>query len=162
MSQRLNLFAIVALAVMSISIMTNNAQTPQNSSADEAAIRQAVQQVQDGWNAHDAKDAALSYAPDADYINVNGAHRKGREAIEKGYAAIFSTIYKESRNSGTIKSIRFLRPDVALAHVAWDLEWTVGGETRKGHAISTMVLTKGGGKWSIAAFQNTPIQEQGR
>ena len=86
---------------------------------------------------------------------------KGREAIEKGHSQLFSTIYKDSRNIGTVKSIRFLRPDVAVVHNEWRLEFSAGGETRKGHAMNTMVMTKDNGKWSIAAFQNTPVQSQG-
>jgi len=51
---------------------------------------------------------------------------------------------------------------VAIVHVEWNLEFRAGGETRKGHAMNTMVMTRDGGKWSIAAFQNTPIQAEGR
>ena len=162
MLQRLNLCAVVALALMSVGAVTSNAQTQQGSSADEAAIRQVIQQVQDAWNAHDGKAFAAPFAPNADYVNVRGLHAKGREAIEKGHTAIFSTIYKESRNIGTIKSIRFLRPDVAVVHAEWNLEYRAGEETRKGHAMNTMVVTKDSGRWSIAAFQNTPVQAQGR
>jgi uncharacterized protein (TIGR02246 family) len=93
---------------------------------------------------------------------VNGMRAKGREEIERGHTAIFTTIYKESRNAATVKSVRFLRPDVAVVHVEWNLEFSAGGATRKGHAINTMVMTKDGGKWSIAAFQNTSIQTEGR
>ena len=162
MSKRLNLFAVVALALVSVGTATSNAQTPLNSSADEAAIRQVVRQVQDGWNAHDGKAYAAQFAPDADFVNVRGERVEGREAIEKGHTAIFSTIYRDSRNVATVKSVRFLRPDVAVVHVEWNLEFRAGGEMRKGHAINTMVMTKTGGKWSIAVFQNTPIQPQGR
>ena len=128
---------------------------------DEAAIRAVVRSVQDGWNAHDGKAFAAPFAADADYVVVNGMYIKGRDAIEQGHTQIFSTVYKESRNAATVKSVRFLRPDVAVAHVEWNLEFKAGGETRKGHAINTMVFTKDGGKWSIAAFQNTPVQQQG-
>jgi uncharacterized protein (TIGR02246 family) len=134
------------------------AQTPSTVNTDEAAIRQIVQQVQDAWNAHDGKAFAAPFATDADYVVVNGMYAKGRETIERGHTAIFTTIYKDSRNVSTFKSVRFLRPDVAVAHVEWNLEFKMNGETRKGHAMNTMILTKESGKWSIAAFQNTPIE----
>lgn len=162
MSKRLNWFAVIALALILVGTVTSDTQTQQGSSADEAAIRQVVQQVQDGWNARDGKAFAAPFAPDADYVNVRGERAQGREAIEKGHTAIFTTIYKDSHNVGTVKSIRFLRPDVAIVHAEWNLEFRAGGETRKGHAMNTMVMTKDGGKWSIAAFHNTPIQAQGR
>jgi uncharacterized protein (TIGR02246 family) len=162
MSQRINLCGAALVALMLVCAQVSSAQTSQSSSTDEAAIRQIVQQVEDGWNAHDGKAFAAPFATDADYVVVNGLYVKGREAIEKGHTAIFTTIYKESRNAATVKSIRFLRPDVAVVHVEWNLEFRAGGETRKARAMNTIVMTKEGGKWSIAAFHNTPIQAQGR
>jgi uncharacterized protein (TIGR02246 family) len=161
MSQRIRLFAVLVAAFLAFGAPVSSAQTVQTSSTDEAAIRQAVQQVQDGWNAHDGKAFAAPFATDADYVVVNGMNMKGREAIEQQHTAIFSTIYKDSQNVGTIKSIRFLRPDVAVVHIEWNLEFRMGGEARKGRAMNMMVMTKEGGSWSIAAFQNTPIQPAG-
>ena len=162
MSRRISLLAAVVVAFTMVSVHVSDAQTSQSSNTDEAAIRQVVKQVEDGWNAHDGKAFAAPFAPDADYVVVNGMRATGRGEIEKGHTAIFTTIYKDSRNAATVKSIRFLRPDVAVVHVEWNLEFRAGGESRKGHAMNTMVMTKDGGKWSIAAFQNTPIQAEGR
>lgn len=162
MSQRLKSLALISFAFLSFGALASNAQTSQTSSADEAALKQIVQQVQDGWNAHDGKAFAAPFATDADYVIVNGMKIKGREEIEKGHTQIFTTIYKDSHNVGTVKSIRFLRPDVAVVHVEWNLEWSMGGEKRKAQAINTMIMTKDSGKWSIAAFHNTPVQPQGR
>ena len=163
MSRRSNLFVAVAMALVLLGTEEVNAQAPPSSSADEAALRLVVQRVQDGWNAHDGKAFAAEFTPDADYVVVNGTRAKGREDIERGHTAIFTTFYKDSRNVATVKSIRFLRPDVAVVHAEWNLEFKVNGELRKGHAINMMVMTKEGGKWSIAVFQNTPVQaQQGR
>ncbi len=162
MLRRNNLFTCVLLALTLLGSPASYSQTPQTANNDEAAIRQIVKQVEDGWNAHDGKAFAAPFATDADYVVVNGMHAKGREEIEKGHTAIFTTFYKDSHNVATVKSVRFLRPDVAVAHVEWNLEFKVNGETKKGHAMNTMVVTKDGGKWSIAAFQNTAIEAQGR
>jgi uncharacterized protein (TIGR02246 family) len=131
-----------------------------DASPDETAVRAIVQSLQDGWNAHDGKAFAAPFAADADYVVVNGMYLKGRPAIEQGHAQIFSTFYKESRNAATVKGVRFLRPDVAVAHVEWNLEVRPGGE--KARAMNSLVLTRDAGKWSIASFHNTPIREQGR
>ena len=162
MSQRLKTLALIVFALLSFGVLTASAQTPQNSSTDEATLRQIVQQLQDGWNAHDGKAFAAPFATDADYVVVNGMKIKGREEIEKGHTQIFTTFYKDSHNVGTVKSVRFLRPDVAVVHVEWNLEWSMGGEKKKNTAMNTIIMTKDGGKWSIAAFHNTPVQPQGR
>lgn len=162
MSSRITPLALFVVALTAYGAAPAGAGATQDSSADEAAIRKIVQQVQDGWNAHDGKAFAAPFAPNADYVVVNGTKIEGRDAIEKGHAAIFATVYRESHNVGTIRSIRFLRPDVAVVHVEWNLEFQAGGQPQKAQAMNTMVMTKDGGQWSIAAFQNTPIQAERR
>jgi uncharacterized protein (TIGR02246 family) len=159
LSSRLYTFAaaLFALALFGLQTTGSSAQTtPAGAGDDEKALRQIVKQLEDGWNAHDGKAFAAPFASDADYVVVNGMHIKGREEIERGHAGIFASIYKESRNVSAVKSVRFLRPDVAVVHVEWTLEPRPGAE--KMRAINTMVMTKDGGKWSIAAFHNTPVQ----
>lgn len=152
---------LLATVVFTVAL-SGKAQTSQKMSQDETAVREIVQQVQDGWNAHDSKAFAAPFAADADYVVVNGMYIKGRDAIEEGHTGIFTAIYKDSRNAATIKSVRFVRKDVAVVHIEWNLEFNAGGEKRKAHALNTMIMTKDKGKWSIAAFQNTPIQTENR
>lgn len=134
------------------------AQEKTSANQDEVIIRQIVKTVEAGWNAHDGKAFAAPFAADADYVVVNGMYIKGKDAIEQGHIGILTTVYKDSRNAATIKSIRFLRPDVAVVHVEWNLEYKANAETRNNRAMNTMIMTKDSGKWSILAFHNTPIQ----
>lgn len=132
------------------------------SSDDEGAGRAIVKRVQESWNAGDGDAFATPFQPDADYVIVNGARIKGREAIAHGHSALFATLYRDSHNVVTVQSLPLLRPDVAVAHVEWNLEYHVGDEGHHSHTINTMVLTKEGGEWRIAAFHNTPILEERR
>ncbi len=130
---------------------------------DEAAIRQVVQQVQDGWNMGSGEGFAAPFTEDADYVVVDGRYINGRTTIGEGHQYIFDTIYKGSTNTMQVENVRFIRPDVALARVHAHLKFSGGGEAREGTARSTWVLTKDGdGQWSIAAFHNTPIIDRGR
>lgn len=162
MSRRVESLALIVIGLLVFSVRAAQAQTPASPAADENAIKQLVRQLQDGWNAHDGKAFAAPFAADADYVIVNGIKIKGHEEIEKGHTEIFTTIYKGSHNVGTLKSIRFLRPDVAVAHVEWNLEYSMGAERKKTRAMNSLVVTKDNGKWSIAAFHNTLIQAEGR
>ncbi len=159
MLQLKNCFVLVAITFGVA--LSDRAQTAQTVSSDENSVRQVVQQVQEAWNAHDGKAFAAPFAADADYVVVNGMYAKGRDEIEKGHVALFTSIYKDSRNVATIRSVRFLRKDVAVVHVEWNLEFNAGGKAQKGHALNTMIMSKDKGRWSIAAFQNTPIQPSG-
>jgi uncharacterized protein (TIGR02246 family) len=156
---RLKIFAITIITLCAANgIFAQEKTKTSDANKDEAAIRQVVRQVQDGWNTHDGKAYAEPFAEDADYVIVNGLRAKGREEIEKGHIELFTGFYKDSRNIAAVQSIRFLRKDVAVVHVEWSLEFQKNGETKKVRAMNTMIMVKENGKWEIVAFQNTPIQ----
>jgi uncharacterized protein (TIGR02246 family) len=155
MSRRFTWLTLVFVLMMTCTTGLSASLITRADEADEAAIKAIFKQMEDGWNAHDGKAFSAPFAADADYVVVNGMHLKGREAIEKVHTGIFTTIYKESHNQATVKSIRFIRPDVAVAHVEWQMQPNPKAE--KARAMSTFILTKDSGKWSITAFHNTPI-----
>lgn len=152
------LILTLAAAAASASAQTSDAAKSTAATADENAIREIVKRIEAGWNAKSGRDFAAPFAPDADYVVVNGMYIKGREMIEKGHTQIFATVYRDSRNAATIKSVRFLRPDVAIAHVEWNLVFRQDGREIKSAALNTLLLTREKGLWSVAAFHNTPIQ----
>ena len=127
---------------------------------DAGAIRAIISRLQEGWNSGSGKVFAESFAEDADYVIVNGMRIKGRSAIDAGHQQIFDTIYKNSNLSASVQSIRFLCEEVAIAHIEWHLKFGDPAAPHSSKAMNTMVLTKKGGKWSIAAFHNTPIISQ--
>ena len=124
--------------------------------SEEAAVQEIVSRVCEGWNGGSGEAFAAPFAEDADYVVINGIHIKGRPIIAAGHQQLFDTIYKGSQNTATIKSIRFLRDDVALVHVQWHLI----SQHREGKAMNTLVLTREAGSWSVAAFHNTPVEEK--
>lgn len=154
----------IIFGVMIISILTSVGIFAQDSKTnkDEEAVRQIVKELETGWNAGSGKQFAAPFAENADYVVVNGMFIKGREAIDKGHQQIFDTFYKGSRNAATVKQIRFLRPDVAVVHVEWNLKYKKGGEDTSHRAYNTLVLTRENGKWQITAFHNTEIADAGR
>jgi len=149
-------FAVVAILVIALAPATW--LTRDSRAADEAAIRESVKQMELGWNTADGSLFAKPFAEDADYVVINGNHLKGRDVIGAAHQRIFDTIYKDTMITLTVKQIRFLRPDVAVAHVSGHRE----GPTRDlvSDAFITLVLTKEKSGWTIAAFQNTQVVTQ--
>lgn len=123
---------------------------------EEVAVREIVTQICEGWNVGSGEAFAAPFAEDADYVIVDGRYIKGRPIIAAGHQQLFDTIYKGSHNTATIKSVRFLRDDVALVHVQWHLI----SQHREGKAMNTLVLTREADSWSVAAFHNTPVEEK--
>src|ERR1044071_2803782 len=61
-------------------------------SADEAAMRESVKQMETGWNTKSGALFAKPFAEDADYVVINGMYIKGRAAIEVGHQRIFGAV----------------------------------------------------------------------
>jgi len=120
---------------------------------DEMQVEQLVQTLVDGWNSEDAAMCARPFARDADFTAITGLRAKGKDVIAKGYAEILATLYRGSRNSAKIESIRFLRPDVAVV----DVTFRFIGELRPFNLERSscgLVCTKDEGVWTIAVFRN--------
>ena len=148
----------IAFALFYTTLLLPAAAGANGPSGDEAAVRAIVERVEAGWNAGSGEASAAPFAEDADSVVATGMRIKGRQAIADNFQRIFDTMYKGSRNELTVDSVRFLRPDVAVAHVRSHLRFTSEGKPVEVDAISTWVLTKGADGWSIAAFQNTSVR----
>jgi uncharacterized protein (TIGR02246 family) len=122
---------------------------------DRAEVERLVGGLQAAWNTMDASAFGAAFAQDADFVNIRGEHFRGRDAITAGHAGIFRTIYAGSTTGMTVESTRLLRPDVALAHVRSVLDAPHGPLAGRHAAMFSLVLTRRGSGWEIAAFHNT-------
>ena len=143
------------LVFVTLLMLGFSGQVVDSTSADEAAMRESVKQMETGWNKKSGALFAKPFAEDADYVVINGMYIKGRAVIESQHQRIFDTIFKDTTLSLTVKQIRFLRPDVAVVHVSGQRV----GPARENNqeAIITLVMTKSKDGWLIAAFQNTAV-----
>ena len=125
---------------------------------DESAIRDLVgSRQQQAWNQHDARAYAALFAEDGDVVNVVAWWWKGRSEIESNLTRMFANIFRESTLTFRQVDVRFLTPDIAIAHA----RWTMTGarmppglpEPREG--LQTLTVQRRSGKWLIAAFHNT-------
>lgn len=152
--KRCSTLALFTLLVLGAS---SNSHAQTDRAADEAALRDAVKQLETGWNTKSGAVFAKPFAEDADYVVINGRYIKGRATIERAHQQIFDTIYKDTTIKLTVKQIRFLRPDVAVIHVEGQR-----GSTNKEleqSAMLTLMMTKEKQGWTIAAFQNTAVEQ---
>jgi len=139
--------------------VTCYAQSP-TSSEDEEAIKKVIAATTEAFNKHDAKAFARFYTPDAELVTVRGERMKGAAEIEKGLAAIFATRATAATLKMLDATIRFIRSDVAVAHVTNEMSGVVNteGEKMPSHReLSIRVLVKDKGTWRVTAFHNTII-----
>ena len=144
---------IVFLAVISSAGIA--AAAPQDSAQDKdrAAIAKAVQNYMDSWNSHDVHAVGLSYAEDCDFVNNFGDVTHGRAGMEATFAPFMTGVYSQTNQTGKVRSIRFLKSDVAAVDVDWEMTGAKNQDgtlrpTRKG--IHSLVMTKeSDGNWLI-------------
>jgi uncharacterized protein (TIGR02246 family) len=97
-------------------------------------------------------------------VTVRGDWFTGREEIEKGLAAIFATRAKDATHKTLDVTVRFIRPDIAVAHVTNELSGLASPDGQKLPAhqeLSIRVFVKEQGTWHVAAFHNTMVRPFG-
>ncbi|MET4518221.1 SgcJ/EcaC family oxidoreductase [Bradyrhizobium sp. I1.7.5] len=154
------LAALVALGVVTFGTASMSGAQQTGGNEDELEIRKVIVEMTEGFNNHDGKAAARMYAPDARFVSVRGDMMNGHAGIEKGLSAILSGRAKNATQRTMDVTVRFIRPDVALANVTNELSGLVAPD---GHALpshqelSLRVFIKEAGVWQIAAFHNTLV-----
>lgn len=135
---------------------------PSGTRNDEDAIRAVIAATTDAFSRRDAKAWVTFCTPDAQLVTVRGEFMNGVGEIEKGLSAIFQTRGRNVTLKTLGVAVRFIRPDVALAHVTNELSGLVSpqGQVLPSHQeLSIRVLVKEQGAWRITAFHNTILQK---
>lgn len=127
--------------------------------SDEQSIHEILKQLESAWNASDSRLWTSFFTADATFIHIFGGQLDGQAAIEGSHRVIFDKIYKNSRLSIVSRSIRFLRPDVAVVFAQMHLALAQGAPMPDFDTRPTMVMVKEQGNWRIVALQNTRISE---
>jgi len=156
-SNRVKMGLVVFLFV-SFSAAFSWAQMPPNMDADSAAIKQCVAAWEDAWNRHDAHATAIRYVEDGDFSSTTGIPSHGWKELENHYNEIFTTFLKDAQRTDTVKSIRFLTPEIASVDIDWQM---TGAKTRDGKdapnrkGLLTWIVTKHNGQWMITIYHES-------
>src|SRR5688500_8138759 len=105
--------------VLTLIALPAAAQTKGNGK-DERAIKGIAQRWEDSWNRHDMRALAALVADDVDFITVAGNWRKNRKEFEEHHANKRHELqYNESIWTTKHIEVKFIRADVAVAHLEW-------------------------------------------
>jgi uncharacterized protein (TIGR02246 family) len=154
-----SLFPAIVFALGSLSFSNVN-QINAQSQEDEAAIRQAVATMATAFNTRDDQVTASLMTGDADFVTVTGAWSKSSADYLAARRARFATALKNASIRVVDIKIRFLRPDVALAHVTQEIRGMLdsdGKELPLHTELSLRVFVREHGKWLMTAFHNTAV-----
>lgn len=138
---------------------------------DAQDVRNLVSGFATAWNHHDLDAFGKLFSSDADFVNVGGVRWVGRQEIQLHHAWSHGTIpensipgenpahygiFKHSTMTFLHLDVRFLRKDVALAHVQWELVGDARTQNPR-RGLLTFVLTRQDEGWLVATAQNTEI-----
>lgn len=121
-------------------------------SGEDGAVKQVVAGFSDGWNNHDAHAMCASLADDVQWVNWRGEPLGTRQAVEDEHAKLFADLYKNTRRTDTVKSIRYLSPEFAVVDDYWTM---TGARKRDGSewpyraGYANFVMAKRNGRWIV-------------
>ncbi len=148
---------VLALIILLLAVSPLSA-TPAD---DENAIREIQTRWDNAWNRHDVKALAALVADDVRFVNVAGQVLTGRGEFEALQARTHAMQFKESVRTVTGTDIKFITPDIAVAHVRWGMKGDKdpdGTPRQPRHGVMMQVLMKRDGKWMVVAAQNTNVR----
>ncbi len=95
---------------------------------EEKEVRKMLVERREAFNRHDVKTGCSYFADDADFVNVAGSCWRGRQEIEKNMTQLYAGMFKNIHFNDSETSIRFITPEVAVAHTPWEATGIVGGD----------------------------------
>jgi uncharacterized protein (TIGR02246 family) len=128
---------------------------------DENAIREIQARWDDAWNRNDVKALSSLVAEDVRFVNVAGQVLTGRSEFQALQTRTHAMQFKESVRTVTGTDIKFLTPDIAVAHVRWGIKGDKdpdGTPRQPRNGVMMQVLMRRDGKWIVVAAQNTNIR----
>ena len=144
-----------ALLIISAPAAARAQEQSAGSEADSKAIRQVFAEWYEAFSRHDAHAASMTFAEDADFTNMGGAHDHGRNAIQAHLTRLFAGNLKAAKRTDMVKSIRFFSPELAEVDADTVITGTLAADgsevpPRRGLMVTTM--TKQNGRWLISIF----------
>ncbi len=125
-----------------------------DTASDSAAIAALGESYVKAFNQGDAKAISEFWLPNADYIDLDGVHHKGREAITKLFAD-FLAANKGVQVRVDSEALSFPTPDTAVEDGLSIVTTAQGGSPSV--ARYSNLLVRKDGKWFLATVRETPV-----
>jgi uncharacterized protein (TIGR02246 family) len=125
---------------------------------DAQAIRDVIEDIEVGFNTNDAELCVAHFTEDAWAVAVTGTRVAGRPALLEAHRAGLAGPLRDQYARYEVGEVNFLRPDIAIAQKYATATHPDGRPIDLDHAmIALYVLVRLGGRWQVAARQNTLV-----
>jgi len=123
--------------------------------SDEQEIKDVFAAFSASWNQPGMPGFGDLLTEDADFVVITGKSMKGRREIVSYHKDLLGKHYNGSHSFMDSVTVRFLQPNIAIAHVASGATYMADGKEQKRTGLGTATMVKVKGKWLIAAFHST-------
>jgi uncharacterized protein (TIGR02246 family) len=152
------LLATAVVAILGLAPLLSGGQQPSKDAepprADEEGIRQAMRQYTAAFNKGDLNGVMAFWTADAEFMSEDGKTVRGRDAIGAQTKRVFSK-HKQLTIKLVSKSIRFVKPDVALQ----DGVVTLSAQDKSAESGPyTAVWIRTDGKWLMNSVRDLPAE----
>jgi uncharacterized protein (TIGR02246 family) len=155
------LIGVFMIAPFSTVILSSPKQV--KATVDEStAVMSVINGFTDAFNHHDAHALAMWFTEDADFTNVGQVTSHGRKDIEEHFVPRFAGFLKNSHRTYTVRSIRFLTPEVTSIAMDYELTGTMrpnGTEIPPRKGLYDWIVTKQNGKWLINVLHESELAQ---
>lgn len=135
-------------------LISSSAQTFDLNTDDEEAIKAVLEGLSDAWEQGDGSSWGSYFTEDADFTVWFGLHLNGQKEIAEGHQWVFDTVYPNTRYEFKITDLKFLNPDIAIAHLNASVIEPGGVLPDEPHTFPVAVFQKIGDEWKIVMFHN--------
>jgi uncharacterized protein (TIGR02246 family) len=128
---------------------------------DTKELNEVAKKWERYWNSHNMDSFATVFAKDVDFVTKSGTWFKGKEQTMNHHKKNHETIFKNSVWTTDSVIIKYIKPDLAIIHIGWELSGDShhdGTASDPRHGMSIWVLTKQNNQWLILAVQNVNIE----
>ena len=127
---------------------------------DTVGVKGVIDAYMDAFNKHDPHAVANLFTEDGDFTNGRLITAHTRKTIDEHLVPVYGSVLKNSHRTYSLRSIRFVTPDVAVVATDYELAGTTGPNgaelpPRKG--LLQWVVSKQGGKWFINVLNENEV-----
>ncbi|MDV3778009.1 hypothetical protein CMU25_17365 [Elizabethkingia anophelis] len=161
-------YIISILLIMIQCSMTSSEDYVSEISFSTKEIKKILQEEEFSWNKGDAMTYSLHFAQDGMFTNILGQYFVGHTQFFKRHEEIFKGVFKGSRMSQNIVSLKFINRDVVVVEMLIQISELSRNFPFKGVYIDEkgvlktrllQIFRKEKNEWKIVAYHNVDIKD---
>jgi uncharacterized protein (TIGR02246 family) len=157
------------LLITALLLLRHPAPAAADANVDRNAIEGQIDAFIASWNKHDFSNMGNYIADDCQFVNVVGMQWNGLEDIRYAHDYFHRSVFLNTPMNKRGLTIRFLKPDVAIAHLLWHIGLVTNPPVLSTPRtkpdgnyddLATIVLIKRNGTWLITAMANVVVNQE--